>query len=779
MVAWRVCRLCFIAFLLGLPISPSWADDRVATWLTQLGHASPRVRSETLERIGAFASPDQETRDRIQPLLHDPDPNVAAAAAAAFLGLGGDREIVRKQLDRGSLERRAALAVVLLATDGSDDRALSVFVDGVAEGESVTWKATGFSNSVIDRMAEMILKRVASTELEPMPATVGDSGQLDGVATTQPYWRLWSEPFRPRPAYWRKIDTFPVILPARLPQLMTLSRSNDPYNRAAATEMLVEHFYREPLVQREFRDRLTETVGEQQLLMAIGILRSEPEDAKAGVLVRWALNNWGPEKTDSDPSERARILLRQYDLPSVPLLPKLIDGLLASEGTARNRQRCLDLLLESGPSVMEPFLARWEDPAREPVVSDDAWPDLYMLLAARGEHAAAAIPLLTRRYEQGDILAMFALASAARDAPLPEPLSVILASGTEMERKWLISALGAYPPRRPDVRAQVLRWLSKSLPDQHGSDLMVSLALSHHLGGSKAEVSRRLVNEFNELGNEVVNIRFNVRAVLNGLGADAADVVLQSPALQKLPDLEFYAADAINALVAGGERSVPRLVLFLENDHPDVRCCACVALAKIGPEAQAAVPALIRRLDDDAIAASTSRDSVCMNAINALGAIGPAARPGLAPLLALLGKPRPPRARILSALSRIAGPDDRGLLENIRPYLVDSELSVQAEAVLAFIRIAPDDRETEQAARDYLRRLQLHRQWSFDPSLQMIQLCASLEEHPTLVTRLAATLEQQLAAPLLDSDESREALARLLEQVRPLSPAATDPPRKP
>jgi HEAT repeat protein len=111
-------------------------------------------------------------------------------------------------------------------------------------------------------------------------------------------------------------------------------------------------------------------------------------------------------------------------------------------------------------------------------------------------------------------------------------------------------------------------------------------------------------------------------------------------------------SDAIRAHARDIQEIVPQLLEFLKDPDINVRNNVPQILEEMGPVAAAAVPALIKTLDDDSI--------VAHNAMRALGAMGSAARPAVAPLLRRFENAKPrewevdvERETILTTLERI------------------------------------------------------------------------------------------------------------------------------
>jgi HEAT repeat protein len=114
------------------------------------------------------------------------------------------------------------------------------------------------------------------------------------------------------------------------------------------------------------------------------------------------------------------------------------------------------------------------------------------------------------------------------------------------------------------------------------------------------------------------------------------------------------AARALSALTDGGVEVLPALTAAV--DQREARYWACLALGEMGPQAQAAVPALIKALDDD-------RPEVRLQAAIALGEIGPDAKPAASSITKLINDSFPSvRAAAIFALGRIGEPSTASAL---------------------------------------------------------------------------------------------------------------------
>ncbi len=184
-------------------------------------------------------------------------------------------------------------------------------------------------------------------------------------------------------------------------------------------------------------------------------------------------------------------------------------------------------------------------------------------------------------------------------------------------------------------------------------------------------------------------VRLAVLDALTSLGPDAAPAV---PALvstlqtnyggQSKEELHQDYRSAL-ALAAIGKPAVAGLRTVLGERKVNVRAEAAMALGRIGPEAEAAIPDLILRLADES-------ERVAHEASLALGRIGPAA---VGPLTEATQDPSAAvRARVIEALGPLTANDDRArtfVLERTR----DDAPEVRAAALKSLTSSdLPDER---------------------------------------------------------------------------------------
>lgn len=145
--------------------------------------------------------------------------------------------------------------------------------------------------------------------------------------------------------------------------------------------------------------------------------------------------------------------------------------------------------------------------------------------------------------------------------------------------------------------------------------------------------------------------------------------------------VQDYAAEAIAAI---GPSTVPALIEAFETGNEDTRDGVVKALRRFGADAKAALPALRRALDDPDW-------EVRVNAVEGLGALGPAANEAF-PKLAGLSQNDPQygvRFSAVEALSRIE-PDVAKVMVHLVRLLDDEDPDIREWALKTLVRRKPD-----------------------------------------------------------------------------------------
>lgn len=718
------------------------ADDRIETWLPKLEQGDWQTRTELLELIGTYAPHDADLLKRLEPLL---DESIVAGAAATYLLLGGDPAAVRNRLKVAEGRMQFELARGLLSFDETDRLALEAFAQSIPE----VWQADGtlqmLSGSLETRLVSEMLSRI-----ERLPPQPEDEPEFDDDGQQN----------RDHPAFWDwvVIDQAMSIRPEHLPRLIALGRSVTKSRRSAyaATEILVRDFAREPSVAEEFRSQLTESSGERQLLLAIGLLQNDPENPKAWLLLRLALE-------DPDPKRRLRVALRlnEFKLPAPRLLPQLLRGQL-DRGPWETSAYTADLARIGAPAA-ERIVDLATPGADKPPFTADTLNRVVPVLQRIGPEAKVALPFIREHYRVSDS-SLLSLIWAIDDED--ESLAIaarVLDRQDQNDRELLCRLLCESPPERSEIRARLRELLVRASRQDRGAMLLQTLRMSLALGEPPEGIGRRLIVELNDPVFDPIRHLGSLEEILRQLGPESATVFEQAPRYWRTLLPQSNAAMRCSALAAAGERGVPLLVAQLGDPEPAIRDQACWALGEIGPPAHRSVPALIERLRDDSLPDRESDEPIWLHAARALGRIGKDASAALGPLKERLDDPhRYAAAYVLRALGGIAGPEDRDLLDTLRPFLGDESLDRHIAALSTWIVIAPDDLETEDAVRDLLRRFRLHEVLDvFSCEDKLDPVCRRLIEHPSLAARIAPDAKRLFGAPIV-SRVTRVSLASVL-----------------
>jgi HEAT repeat protein len=129
----------------------------------------------------------------------------------------------------------------------------------------------------------------------------------------------------------------------------------------------------------------------------------------------------------------------------------------------------------------------------------------------------------------------------------------------------------------------------------------------------------------------------------------------------------------------------------LKNPNPEIRAAGAYALGSIGPEAKAAIPALLERLGDEELQKAGAAAKIGFGDLvpEALARMGSDAVPGLAEVLKDSKKPPLTRYAAVKALARIGG-KARAALPVLEEGLRDRLAAVAVESACAYARAGGD-----------------------------------------------------------------------------------------
>jgi HEAT repeat protein len=209
-------------------------------------------------------------------------------------------------------------------------------------------------------------------------------------------------------------------------------------------------------------------------------------------------------------------------------------------------------------------------------------------------------------------------------------------------------------------------------------------------------------------------VRSHAAQALGAIGAPAKPAVPELATLIADPDkvVRREAVEAIGRIHPGADVSVPLLTKLIENADPQTRHAAittlaeqgqaavpllikalaqkqaaywaCLVLARIGPDAKEAVPALTALIDDQ-------RPEVRREAILALAEIGDAAAPAIPRILKALDDPHAKTAAVfaLGQFRKATGNAEAKIRQNVD----SSDQVLDAVSLWALARLHPDDKK--------------------------------------------------------------------------------------
>lgn len=427
---------------------------------------------------------------------------------------------------------------------------------------------------------------------------------------------------------------------------------------------------------------------------------------------------------------------------SIPLFSKLFE-----EADDAARIHVMDAMAEEGKAAVPALI--------KALRSDKAayWACLVLSeIGPDAEEAVAALVELFQAHPQPDVCreAVLALAAIGPGAADAVPALTAALDKTEEEDKLLygpaVFALGNIGPKAKTAQDKVRKLADD--PESSAFLKTVSLWALARMNPDDQGLVREVVPALVEaLKAPEPRLRAAAARALIDLDPDPEIV---RPVLQKAMEEAGPEAlnDILDALASLGEKAVPRLIKALETE--EVRAKAAAIIARIGPAAKAAVPALITALD-------AQNPETCGELLFALAAIGPDAVEAV-PTIRQVMKAAEPRVCYSAcyALGKI-GPGAEAAKPDLTEHLSGEDHFLCMASAWALCQIDPKSAETAAKA--------------------VPVLIEALEE-PDPPTRLHAAEALRLLGPLAgdaagalkrlenDPDEGvREAAAKALEAI--------------
>jgi HEAT repeat protein len=317
--------------------------------------------------------------------------------------------------------------------------------------------------------------------------------------------------------------------------------------------------------------------------------------------------------------------------------------LLRKDADSEVRRHAIRVLGMAGASAA-PILAE--------VLTDSEGEVRLTAVAALGRLGAAGVPALRSALQHKDVqvrrLAVLTLGHLGPD--VPETITGLIEATRDRDhltRRLAVSLLdhpGRETPQVVPILAKALsdedadvRWTAAFVLEQLAASAKEAVpALSQALTDQERDVRRRALFALRALGPEAHSATSAITKMLvegDDLHAEAALALLRIAVdpvaafvetLQSARGMGRSAAE--NALIQLGARSVPVLTKLTKPENElDVRRSAIRCLGRIDGQAETTVPILVRLLHDKKL-------RIRLDAIFALGALGPQAKKAIAPL---------------------------------------------------------------------------------------------------------------------------------------------------
>lgn len=306
---------------------------------------------------------------------------------------------------------------------------------------------------------------------------------------------------------------------------------------------------------------------------------------------------------------------------TIPLFNRLL-----RQADAEVRLYVMDAMAEQGKEVVPPLIRALEH--------KEACYWACLVLAEIGPDAEAAVGALVKLLESDDRPevqreAILALAAIGPKAVAAVPaLTKVLGDTDGINVGVAVYALGAIGPKAKAAQETI-----EKLSEREDTEPLLRTISLWALARMNPD-DKQLVGE---VVPRLVNMLKSPRPELRTAAARALidldpDPEIVRPALDKAmegadPEVLDHVLDALASL---GEKAVPRLIAALK--HEEVRPRAAAILARIGPTAKAAVPALIEALGD-------KNPETRSEVLFALAAIGPGAKQAVPAVARALSDP--------------------------------------------------------------------------------------------------------------------------------------------
>jgi HEAT repeat protein len=311
-------------------------------------------------------------------------------------------------------------------------------------------------------------------------------------------------------------------------------------------------------------------------------------------------------------------------------------------------------------------------------------------LGMGGTPAASALIAVLKNPQENLLARQYAAMALAKiGAEVKKVVPALIESLKDDDSRIRRSVAGALGKIGPEATA-ALPELIEILKDQGENSLVRQYAATAlaRIGPRADEVDSALVEALSDDDSKIHEAAIKALAEIGPRTEPTQEVEQAVPALiRKLTDGDTDTRQPVlGELGKIGRWAVPGLISILKNDEPVVRQYAAMALARIGPEAENAVPTLIEVLEE-----RNNDTEVRRLVATALGMIGPNAKAGISVLTNRLqdreedGEVRGAAAQALGMI----GPEAKVAVPALIESLKDNDSRIRGFALAALERIGP------------------------------------------------------------------------------------------
>jgi len=305
---------------------------------------------------------------------------------------------------------------------------------------------------------------------------------------------------------------------------------------------------------------------------------------------------------------------------------------------------------------------------------------------AQAQVVDAQVKVLTEQTGAARLAAIDALADhGAASAPATEALAKLLADPDEATRIHAAKALGAIGPGAAGAVEALTSALDTATPKTKLYAIYALGRIGEKAQNAFPKVAEQLKSEDAQTRREAVKAFRQMKLPLETTVPVLLKVLESAKSTEEV-------MPALHAMSEIGKPGVPRLVEAMQK-FPTARFWICRILADIGPDADAAVPAVTEVLGDE-------KTDVRREAVLCLGHIGKPAASAAPQLVKLLGdKDAGIRAASIWALMMV-GASPAETVAGVKPLVADADPMVRVVAAWSLAKSEPTNAEQMRASHE-------------------------------------------------------------------------------